>query len=26
LSAPVYEDLKTYPVKVENDRVFVQVS
>ena len=26
LSAPVYEDLKTYPVKVEGGRVFVKIS
>jgi 3-phenylpropionate/trans-cinnamate dioxygenase ferredoxin subunit len=25
LSAPVYEDLKTYPVKVEGGQPFVQV-
>ena len=25
LSAPVYRDLKTYPVKVENGRVFLNV-
>ncbi|MGB1963333.1 MAG: Rieske 2Fe-2S domain-containing protein [Candidatus Puniceispirillales bacterium] len=25
LSAPVYVDLKTYPVKEENDRVYIQV-
>jgi 3-phenylpropionate/trans-cinnamate dioxygenase ferredoxin subunit len=26
LSAPVYIDLKTYPVKEENGRIFVQIS
>ena len=26
LSAPVYKNLKTYPVKVEGERVFVKLS
>lgn len=25
LSAPVYEDLRIYPVKVDGDRIYVQI-